>query len=248
MKRTALGGMLLVATALTFQYQVSCQGTQSPTGSSPGGSAASPAPAPSTDPPSVVTPSSGEDGAGTLSIDLSPRTSETEWCVDASNGGDNLTRWVTVACYNDPDRSIPGQTLFSSTPGKLGAGESALVCAAKPCGKWQCDAVDLRGLPPKTNPEFGSNLLLGRIGTNRDQGCEPPIEPPPTTTTTPRLCEPPNDPPWAARCSWDAYKCEWKCEPHEDDDSSDDDSSDDDSSDDDSSDDDSHDKKKKRKP
>ena len=197
----AFVGLIL---CLAIHYGVSCD-TRVPTQPSPESDGPNPVaePAPSGGQPGV-SQSPGSEGAGALRASLSSATTETEWCADFVNDSAN-DEWGTAACYEDPTRALADQTLFHSDQRRLRPGETARICANKPCGQWQCDAVNLRGVPPKTNPEFGSNLLLGRIGRNSDDSCKPP-----TTTTTP-VCVPEGEGD-GYNCVWNTRTCRWDCQ------------------------------------
>ena len=197
-------GITVIAFALALQYGVSCD-TESPTqpaqtlGDGLRDVAAQPAPGGGQSP----TQPGDSPGAGILRADLSSST-ETEWCAEFTNDSPN-DEWGTAVCYEDPNRDLPSQALYDSSQARLRPGESRVLCASKPCGLWQCDAVNLRGLPPKTNPAFGSNLLLGRIGRNSAASCKPP-----TTTTVP-VCVPEGEPD-GYNCRWNSQVCEWECQ------------------------------------
>lgn len=127
---------------------------------------------------------------GILYAEPAPST-ETQWCASISNPTP-VDQWAVSVCYEDPDRDVATQRLFGDPkPLKVRPGERLASCANKPCGAWQCDAVNSRELPPKNSPYFGQNLLLGRIGTNRDSSCSPP---PPPPTCEGAQCEPPPPP------------------------------------------------------
>ena len=108
-------------------------------------------------------------GDGELSWRLSP-TDDT-WVVEVTNSFGKKKN-VFAACFNDPDRDIATQTLYHPHPtdrGGIYPGESRTFSAPIPCGQWQCDAVEGE-VVPKTAPFFGSNLIVGRIGT---RACAP---------------------------------------------------------------------------
>ena len=114
-------------------------------------------------------------GDGELSWRLSP--SDDTWTVEVTNSFDK-NKNVYAACFHDPDRDIATQTYYNPRPvdrGVVHPGESRTFSAPIPCGQWQCDAVEGE-VVPKTSPFFGSNLIVGRIGT---RACAPAREPAP---------------------------------------------------------------------
>lgn len=146
-----------------------------------------PQPISSSDPGATPSPSPQTRGEGVSWVLVS---SGNRWSVALTNNN-RVPQSVFVACYTDPDRDVATQKLHEpATTSILDPGATKTLSAALPCGKWQCDAVEgISASVPKTSPFFGSNLIVGRIGTHRGGVCEPPPPPDCVNCPPPPVCD-----------------------------------------------------------